>query len=188
MDHHAFRGSRLVALPCLISPNGRLTSIDWFSRRWYEYTGLTPDQSIGQGWKNPFHPDDMPETVRRWSYSLSTGDEYSVEYRCRRYDGAWRWMLGRALPLRDRQSGRIIKWFGTCTGMLEVREVFASPPDFWTYVQMPHFDWHSPTLIGVSNGDSILRGPSHITLFCQHCIPSDIDIFSDSGYVSLNIN
>lgn len=88
---------------------------DWFSRRWYEYTGLSIPESIGSGWKNPFHPDDMPETLKRWNHSLKTGDEYSIEYRCRRFDGAWRWMLGRALPLRDNKTGKILKWFGTCT-------------------------------------------------------------------------
>lgn len=88
---------------------------DWFSRRWYEYTGLSVPESIGSGWENPFHPDDMPETLKRWNHSLKTGDEYSIEYRCRRFDGAWRWMLGRALPLRDNKTGKILKWFGTCT-------------------------------------------------------------------------
>lgn len=88
---------------------------DWFSRRWYDYTGLSVPESIGSGWEIPFHPDDMPETLKRWNHSLKTGDEYSIEYRCRRFDGAWRWMLGRALPLRDNKTGKILKWFGTCT-------------------------------------------------------------------------
>jgi len=95
---------------------------DWFSKRWYDYTGYTEQESIGMGWQNPFHPDDMPETKKRWGHSLATGDEYSIEYRCRRYDGAWRWMLGRALPLRDKKTGKILKWFGSCTDIHEVIE------------------------------------------------------------------
>lgn len=87
---------------------------DWFSQRWYDYTGLTVDQSLGEGWRLPFHPDDMMATADRWHHSLATGDEYRTEYRCQRYDGEWRWMLGRALPFYD-DSGRIVKWFGTCT-------------------------------------------------------------------------
>ncbi|KAI4925975.1 uncharacterized protein J4E92_006712 [Alternaria infectoria] len=87
---------------------------DWFSQRWYDYTGLTVDQSIGEGWRLPFHPDDMAATAQRWFHSLKTGEEYNTEYRCQRYDGEWRWMLGRALPFYD-DSGRIVKWFGTCT-------------------------------------------------------------------------
>jgi PAS domain S-box-containing protein len=88
---------------------------DYFSQRWYDYTGLTPEKSLGLGWQLPFHPDDMPATTKRWAHSLATGDEYTTEYRCQRADGAWRWMLGRALPLRDVKTGKIIKWFGTCT-------------------------------------------------------------------------
>ena len=88
---------------------------DWFSKRWYDFTGLTPEQSMGTGWQLPFHPDDIPSSKVKWAHSLATGDEYSTEYRCRRYDGEWRWMLGRALPLKDPKTGTILKFFGTCT-------------------------------------------------------------------------
>lgn len=87
---------------------------DWFSQRWYDYTGLTESQSLGEGWKLPFHPEDMITTKDTWFNCLATGDEYNTEYRCQRYDGEWRWMLGRAIPFLD-DSGKIIKWFGTCT-------------------------------------------------------------------------
>jgi PAS domain S-box-containing protein len=87
---------------------------DWFSQRWYDYTGLTEEQSMGEGWRLPFHPEDMTATKARWFHSLETGDEYNTEYRCQRFDGEWRWMLGRALPFYD-DDGRIVKWFGTCT-------------------------------------------------------------------------
>lgn len=91
---------------------------DWFSQRWYDYTGLTPEESIGEGWRLPFHPDDMVHTVPKWKHCLATGDEYNTEYRCRRRDGEWRWQLGRALPLRD-DSGSIVRWLGTCTDVHE---------------------------------------------------------------------
>lgn len=87
-------------------------SHDFFNSRWYAYTGLSEHDSIGLGWKNPFHPDDMAETTRRWKHSLATGDMYVTEYRCRSRTGDWRWFLGRALPLRNKQTGAIEKWFG----------------------------------------------------------------------------
>lgn len=95
---------------------------DWFSKRWYDYTGLSVEESIGVGWKNPFHPDDMAESVKRWKHSLATGDEYVTEYRCLSRDGKWRWMLGRAVPLKDNKTGQTLKWFGTCTDIQEVVE------------------------------------------------------------------
>ncbi|KAL3423432.1 hsp90-like protein [Phlyctema vagabunda] len=95
---------------------------DWFSGRWYEYTGLSVEESLGMGWKLPFHPDDMGATGKRWAHSLKTGDPYMTEYRCRRADGEWRWMLGRAVCMRNKQSGEIEKWYGTCTDIHDAVE------------------------------------------------------------------
>ena len=101
------------------APNGMH---DWFSNRWYDYTGLTQEQSLGTGWQTPFHPEDMPETSRRWAHSLATGEAYSTEYRCQRHDGQWRWMLGRAQPLRDSRTGKIVKWMGSLSDIHDLVE------------------------------------------------------------------
>ncbi len=93
---------------------------DYFSKRWFEYTGLKFSECRGVGWKLPFHPEDIAESGKRWQHSLASGDEYFTEYRCRHRDGEWRWMLGRALPLRDSRTGKILKWFGSCTDIQEV--------------------------------------------------------------------
>ena len=87
---------------------------DYYNRRWYEYTGTTPAQT-GEGWADLLHPDDAERTRMRWQHSLDTGKPYEVEYRLRRAsDGAYRWFLARAEPIRD-SAGKIIRWFGTCT-------------------------------------------------------------------------
>ena len=83
---------------------------------------MTAEQSMGTGWQLPFHPDDIPASKEKWMHSLATGEEYSTEYRCRRHDGEWRWMLGRALPLRDHRTGEILKWFGSCTDVHSLNE------------------------------------------------------------------
>jgi len=93
---------------------------EYYNEPWYEYTGLSHDETAGEGWQNAFHPEDLPEAGRRWAHSLRTGEPYRVEYRCRRHDGVWRWFLGLARPLRD-ESGRIIRWFGTCTDIDDQR-------------------------------------------------------------------
>lgn len=86
---------------------------DFFNTRWYTYTGLTPEQCIGLDWQGAFHPDDMPEARLRWAHSLKTGDQYVMEYRCLSKEGEWRWFLGRALAVRDKETSKIEKWFGT---------------------------------------------------------------------------
>ncbi|MEG4502733.1 PAS domain S-box protein [Microcoleus sp. F6_B4] len=89
--------------------------VDYYNRRWFEYTGLTVEETQGWGWHLALHPDDAADAVERWKTSVQTGKTYEVEYRFKRAsDGAYRWHLGRALPVRDAE-GKILKWFGTCT-------------------------------------------------------------------------
>lgn len=74
------------------------------------------EDSLGKvNWTKPFHPEDMVETRKVWQHSLRTGEPYVTEYRCRTKEGEWRWMLGRALPLRNSETGKIEKWIGTVT-------------------------------------------------------------------------
>ena len=86
----------------------------FFSRRWYEYTGASVDESRGEAWLQYIHPDDRERTVSRWNRSVKTGEPYEIEYRFRGADGDYRWFLGQAAPLRD-ERGEITEWFGTAT-------------------------------------------------------------------------
>ncbi|KAI0895387.1 hypothetical protein F4806DRAFT_496952 [Annulohypoxylon nitens] len=95
---------------------------DFFNSRWYDYTGLSPEQSMGINWECAFHPDDIPASKQRWENSIASGEPYMTEYRCRSKEGEYRWMLGRALPLRNKHTGKIEKWFGTCTDVHEALE------------------------------------------------------------------
>ncbi|MBC5824326.1 MAG: response regulator [Candidatus Eremiobacteraeota bacterium] len=93
-------------------PDGNL---DYYNQRWYDYTGLTFEQTKDWGWKAVLHPSDLQNCVQRWTRSFQTGAHYEVQYRFRREsDGAYRWHLGRAFALRDR-DGAIVQWVGTCT-------------------------------------------------------------------------
>ncbi|KAH7408268.1 hypothetical protein DE146DRAFT_752408 [Phaeosphaeria sp. MPI-PUGE-AT-0046c] len=126
---------------------------DWFSQRWYDFTGLSEDQSLGEGWRLPFHPDDMTATKERWFNSLKTGDEYNTEYRCQRFDGEWRWMLGRALPFYD-DDGRIAKWFGTCTDIHDL--VMARQEARRTREQLQQVITHAKILLWAVNRENKL--------------------------------
>lgn len=88
---------------------------EYFNKRWYEYTGMSPDQTEGWGWSKMLHPDDCQRCLDTWNESLRTGKDYNIEYRFRQAsNGQYRWFLGRAFPLRD-EAGKILKWFGSCT-------------------------------------------------------------------------
>jgi len=87
---------------------------DYYNERWYDFTGALPGDTDGERWAAMFHAEDRENAWARWSHSLATGAIYEVQYRLRHRSGAYRWVLGRALPVRD-DSGRIIRWMGTCT-------------------------------------------------------------------------
>lgn len=95
-----------------------------FNRNWLEYTGLTLEESLGFGWNPPFHPEDRGRAAELWAEAIRTGEPYEIEYRLRRHDGVYHWMLGRAVPLRD-EAGRIETWFGTCTDIEELKDAQA---------------------------------------------------------------
>jgi len=103
------------AMPQIVwaaSPDGH---VDYHNQRWYDYTGLTFEQSRDLGWQPVLHPDDLGNCLDRRSRAFKAGEAYEVEYRfLRAADGAYRWHLGRAMPIRD-PDGRIVRWFGTCT-------------------------------------------------------------------------
>ncbi len=95
---------------------------EYFNGRWYEFTGMTPEASIGFGWSLPLHPDDVDRSKRRWRQATASGEPYEIEYRFRRRDGVYRWFLARAVPIRG-ASGSVDFWFGTCTDIDDQKRV-----------------------------------------------------------------
>jgi PAS domain S-box-containing protein len=87
---------------------------EYYNRRWYEFIGVPPGASDGEEWNVVFHPDDRERALATWRRSLVTGEPYEIEYRLRNHSGEYRWVLGRALPIRN-DAGEIVKWYGTCT-------------------------------------------------------------------------
>jgi len=102
------------AIPQIVWTTGLDGTNEYLNQRWYEYTGLTPEQSSGLRWMEMLHRDDLARTTEEWALALERGQTFQAEYRLRRADGAYRWQLVLAMPLHD-VSGRITKWFGTCT-------------------------------------------------------------------------
>lgn len=103
-------------IPVMVFTSAPDGFVDYFSQRWYDYTGMTPDECIGySSWCAPFHEDDITIAGQRWKHSLTTGEEYLTEYRCKSRMGEWRWMLGRALPMRD-SKGKIVRWYASFAG------------------------------------------------------------------------
>ncbi|TGO08120.1 hypothetical protein BTUL_0225g00110 [Botrytis tulipae] len=91
---------------------------DWYSRRWYEYAGMSKEESVGAGYEKVIHPDDLSTLREAWAYGLANGQDSEVEVRYRRHDGVYRWMHTRACPLLD-DKGEVLKWYGTNTDITD---------------------------------------------------------------------
>ena len=112
----------LPIIVCAMRPDGMAI---FFNHEWYEYSGLRQTESLGEGWARSLHPDDCPESLRRWRVAIARGEPFKTEARLRRSDGAYRWFLARINPVHD-DKGRIVRWFATCTDIDEQKRNEAS--------------------------------------------------------------
>jgi PAS domain S-box len=86
-------------------------SADFFSQHYLDYVGLSLEQVKDWGWTAAVHPDDLNGLAEAWQRIIASEQAGETEARLRRFDGAYRWFLFRASPLRD-ESGKIVKWYG----------------------------------------------------------------------------
>lgn len=120
LDQQSLRASEarfrtlVQAIPSLTlesDPEGNNTFV---SEQWCAYTGLSPEQSAGQGWLSALHPDDIAKVLARWNKAARTGASFESQYRLRSADGSYRWFIARALPGHD-ADGKIVRWTGSLT-------------------------------------------------------------------------
>ena len=107
----------LPQLTWMANPDGAIT---WFNRRWYDYTGTTPEQVQGWGWRAVHHPDHAARAEESYCAAIEAGTVWEDTFPLRGQDGRYRWFLSRAVPIPD-EEGRIARWFGTNTDITEQR-------------------------------------------------------------------
>jgi PAS domain S-box-containing protein len=86
----------------------------WFNRRWHDYTGQSPQQAQGVGWREVHHPDHLDRVLEGMRRAWKAGEPWEDTFLLRGKDGDYRWFLARAVPVHDAQ-GQVARWFGTNT-------------------------------------------------------------------------
>ncbi|WP_300160635.1 PAS domain S-box protein [Solidesulfovibrio sp.] len=94
----------------------------WYNDRWYAYTGTTPEQMEGWGWKSVHDPAVLPAVMEKWRDSIATGEPFDMVFPLLGADGRFRPFLTRVNPQRD-ASGRVLQWFGTNTDISEQKRM-----------------------------------------------------------------
>ncbi|MCB4823909.1 sensor histidine kinase [Roseicella aerolata] len=93
---------------------------DYFNQPWLDFTGRTLEQELGHGWTEAVHPDDLERCLRTYTEAFDARREFSMDYRLRRHDGAWRWLLDKGRPLY--LKGRFVGFIGSCVDYTEARQ------------------------------------------------------------------
>ena len=124
--------SRLIidSIPQLAWMTDESGAIQWYNRRWYDYTGTTEAEMMGWGWQSVHHPDHLAGVTARFRQAIEAGAPWEDTFMLRGADGTYRWFLSRAEPLLEADDAapsgaapRIVGWFGTNTDITEMRRV-----------------------------------------------------------------
>ena len=96
--------------------------IFWYNERWYEYTGTTPEQMEGWGWKSVHDPEKLPSILEQWQHSINSGQSFEMTFPLKGADGIFRHFLTRINPIFN-STGKVIRWVGTNTDISEQKKI-----------------------------------------------------------------
>jgi PAS domain S-box-containing protein len=89
---------------------------EFLNQRWIDYTGVSPEEALGSGWKIAIHPEDLPGLMGKLEAHRDGDTPVQCEARLRRFDGLFLWFLFRIEPLHD-ETGEVVRWYGTATAV-----------------------------------------------------------------------
>ena len=108
----------LEALPVMVWTTKPSGEVEYFNQRWQQFTGKDMAQLLDHAWTEYLHPDDRERVLSTWMQAVQAGEESQQEYRLRRHDGQYRWLLARGVPRRNAE-GQITMWVG---GALDIHD------------------------------------------------------------------
>ncbi len=121
---HALRESeerfRLMAdtAPALIWMSGSDKLCTYFNKPWLDFTGRSMDSELGNGWAEGVHAEDLRRCLDTYTQAFDRREEFRMEYRLRRHDREYRWLLDIGVPRFD-QERSFVGYIGTCVDITD---------------------------------------------------------------------
>jgi len=112
----------LSKAPALIWRSDTSAMCDWFNDTWLKFTGRTMEQEMGNGWASGVHPEDFANCVTTWQSAFKKREFFELEYRLRRHDGEFRWILDIGCPFAD-VEGNFAGYIGYCFDVTERKNI-----------------------------------------------------------------
>lgn len=107
--------------PILIWVSDATKLCTWFNRPWLAFTGRTMQEELGHGWTELVHPDDFDRCLHIYTSSFTQQQPFTMEYRLRRYDGEYRWIMDHGIP-RHAENGEFLGYIGSCIDVTDRKE------------------------------------------------------------------
>ena len=107
--------------PVLIWEAGSDKLRNYFNKPWLDFTGKTMEEEIGKGWLEGVHPDDLEGCLNTYSSVMDALGSFSMEYRLRRADGEYRWIIDQGVP-RFVPEGSFVGYIGSCLDISERKQ------------------------------------------------------------------
>jgi len=92
----------------------------WVNTQWLTFVGHTMEQELGNGWAENIHPEDFDRCLQTYTKSFDAREPFSIEYRLRRHDGQWRWILDNGVPRYDAHKN-FAGYIGSCVDVTEAK-------------------------------------------------------------------